>query len=421
VRARPAGRGTIAPVQHDLTLVGPGVRLVPLRLEHAAALMAFVDDRVWRGMTTPTPRDEADMLADVTRALETPGRYAFAVLDDASNAVLGSTSLYDVDRRLGRLEVGHTFYDPAVWGTHVNPACKLTLLTHAFEAWGVHRVALRVDARNARSLAAVARLGAVEEGRLRGHRVAPDGSRGDSVYFSILADEWPAARARLRERLGVPGPDELDEGAGLGEGAGLDERAGVDERAMADEPAGADEGAWTGGAHDERSHVVLIGGRSGVGKTSVAHALHAQLAGADVRHAVIEGDYLDLAHPAPHADRLAERNLRAVWSAYRDLGYRRLVYTNTVSPQYADDLAAAMGDAPRVTAVLLTADDAAARDRLAQRESGAELDAHVARSDAAARALERGCPPSVHRVATIGRTPDEIARGIAALAGWLPA
>ncbi len=389
-------------MQHDLTLVGPGVRLVPLGPQHARDLVSFVDDRVWRGMTTPTPRDEADMRADVETALATPGRYAFAVLDDATGAVLGTTSFYDVDLRLGRLEIGHTFYDPAVWGTHVNPACKLTLMTHAFEVWGVHRVALRVDARNARSLAAVARLGAVEEGRLRGHRLAPDGSRGDSVYFSVVADEWPAARARLRERLGLPVPDDA---------------------AVSDEAAAPDEIARAGAsaADDERSHVILVGGRSGVGKTSVAHALHALLTGADVRHAVIEGDYLDLAHPAPHAERLAERNLRAVWSAYRDLGYRRLVYTNTVSPQYADDLAAAMGDTPRVTAVLLTADDATAHERLAQRESGAELDAHVARSDAAARALERGCPPSVHRVGTAGRTPDEIARGIAALAGWLPA
>ncbi len=401
------------PVQHDLTLDAPGVNLVPLGPEHAAALVAFVDDRVWRGMTTPVPRTPDDMLEDVERALATPGRYAFAVLDAESGAVLGSTSFYDVDLRMGRLEVGHTFYDPAVWGTHVNPACKLALLTHAFETWGVHRVALRVDARNARSLAAVARLGALEEGRLRGHRLAPDGSRGDSVYFSVLADEWPAARARLRARLGLPGSDEH---------LASDEHAS-DEHAASDERAGAardDERARPGdGGPGERSHVVLIGGRSGVGKTSVAHALHALLRDADVPHAVIEGDYLDLAHPAPHADRLAERNLRAVWSAYRDLGHRRLVYTNTVSPQYADDLAAAMGDSPRVTAVLLTADDDTARERLAQREHGAELAAHVARSDAAARALERGCPPSVHRVGTAGRTPDEVARGIAALAGWL--
>lgn len=383
-------------MQHDLALAGPGVRLVPLGPEHAAALAAFVDDRVWRGMTTPVPRDEAGMLVEVERATATPGRYAFAVLDGASGEVLGSTSLYDVDRRMGRLEVGHTFYAPAVWGTHVNPACKLTLLTHAFEEWGVHRVALRVDSRNARSLAAVARLGAVEEGRLRGHRLAPDGSRGDSVYFSILSDEWPQARARLRARL-APAPADAPPPGPTGLVATADD-----------------------GAVDARSHVVLIGGRSGVGKTSVAHALHALLAAADVRHAVVEGDYLALAHPAPHAARLTERNLRSVWSAYRDLGYRRLVYTNTVSPQYADDLAAAMGDGPRVTAVLLTVDDETARTRLAQREAGEELRRHVERSDAAARALERGCPPSVHRVDTGGSAPEAVARQVAALAGWLP-
>ena len=166
---------------------------------------------------------------------------------------------------------------------------------------------------------------------------------------------------------------------------------------------------------------MLIGGRSGVGKTSVAHALHALLIEADVRHAVIEGDYLDLAHPAPHAERLTERNLRSVWSAYRELGYRRLVYTNTVSPQHADDLAGAMGDRPRVTAVLLTTDDETARARLAQRESGEELRRHVERSDAAARALERGCPPSVLRVDAGAATPEDLAHRIATLAGWLAA
>jgi N-acetyltransferase len=394
-------------VQHDLTLSGPGVRLVPLGVEHAATLASFVDERVWRGMTTPTPRGEADMLVEVERALATPARYAFAVVDEASDRVVGSTSFYDVDRRMGRLEVGHTFYAPVVWGTHVNPACKLALLTHAFDAWDMHRVAFRADARNARSLAAVARLGAVEEGRLRGHRVAPDGSRGDSVYFSVLADEWPQVRARLLTRLSAQAP-----------AAALDTAADAGNNAATDKLAGAPVAPTTG---EGDSHVVLIGGRSGVGKTSVAHALHALLIEADVRHAVIEGDYLDLAHPAPHAERLTERNLRSVWSAYRELGYRRLVYTNTVSPQYADDLAAAMGDHPRVTAVLLTAADETAHARLAQRESGEELRRHVERSDAAARALERGCLPSVHRVDSGADDPEALAHRIATLAGWLPA
>jgi len=88
-----------------------------------------------------------------------------------------------------------------VGGGPTNPACKLLLLEHAFEVWGMHRVALRADARNARSIAAMRKLGLVPEGMLRGHRVAADGSRGDTAYFSVLAPEWPAMRAGLLSRL----------------------------------------------------------------------------------------------------------------------------------------------------------------------------------------------------------------------------
>ena len=189
---------------HEITLEDHGVRLVPLALEHADALAGFVDERVWAGMTSPTPRGVDDVREVVESALATPARYAFAVLADGE--CVGSTSFYDVDLRMGRLEIGHTYYDPRVWGTHVNPACKLLLMTHAFGTWGVTRVAYRVEARNARSIAAVTKLGAQPEGRLRGHRVAADGTRQDSLYFSILADEWPGARGRLEERLAATGP-----------------------------------------------------------------------------------------------------------------------------------------------------------------------------------------------------------------------
>ncbi|MBD8057607.1 ATPase [Cellulomonas sp. JH27-2] len=165
------------------------------------------------------------------------------------------------------------------------------------------------------------------------------------------------------------------------------------------------------------SHLLVIGGRSGVGKSSVASALHDLLAAARVRHAVVEGDALDLAWPPPWEHRLAERNLRAVWTGYRDLGHRRLVYTNTVSVLQADDLAAAMGDDPHVTAVLLTADDATTDERLAGREHGTSLAAHQARSRAAAAALDSGAPEVTHRVTTEGRTVGEVAALVAEL--WL--
>lgn len=88
-----------------------------------------------------------------------------------------------------------------------------------------------------------------------------------------------------------------------------------------------------------------------------------------MKHAVIDGDSLDLAHPAPWEPGLAERNLASMWSNYRELGYRRLIYTNTVSVRQCGRLTAAMGDEPKVTAILLTSSDEAAEKRLANRSS----------------------------------------------------
>ena len=186
---------------HDLVLAGHGVRLVPLEVSHAAALVSIVDDALWRGMTSATPRTPTEMAETITDALDVPGRLSFAVLDAASGEVRGSTSFYDWAPQYARVEIGHTYYGRPWWGGTTNPACKLLLLTHAFDSWGCARVALRADSENTRSTAAIQRLGATPEGVLRSHRVRPDGSRGDTAYFSILADEWPAVRAGLEARL----------------------------------------------------------------------------------------------------------------------------------------------------------------------------------------------------------------------------
>lgn len=187
---------------HDLVLGSHGVRLAPLTQEHAPVLLALIDEAMWAGMTTPTPRSVADVARIIQAADDTPGRYGFAVLDAVTGDVRGSTSFYDVEHALQRCEIGHTFYGRPWWGGPTNPACKLALLTHAFEHWGMQRVALRGDSRNSRSLAAMRRLGAVPEGVLRSHRVAADGSRGDTAYFSILAPEWPSVHEGLLQRLG---------------------------------------------------------------------------------------------------------------------------------------------------------------------------------------------------------------------------
>ncbi|MDM7829710.1 GNAT family N-acetyltransferase [Cellulomonas edaphi] len=189
-------------MQHDLVLEGNGVRLVPLGVEHAPALVALVDDALWRGMTSPTPTTTDEMAATIIAAQQTPARLAFAVLGAATGEVRGSTSFYDWAPELARVEIGHTYYGRDWWGGTTNPATKLLLLSHAFDAWGCARVALRADTENTRSLAAIQRMGGVPEGVLRSHRVRPDGSRGDTAYFSILAPEWPAVRAGLEARLG---------------------------------------------------------------------------------------------------------------------------------------------------------------------------------------------------------------------------
>jgi RimJ/RimL family protein N-acetyltransferase len=127
----------------------------------------------------------------------------FVVLDAATGAVVGTTRLGNWSPADKRIEIGWTFYAPGVQGTSVNPAAKRLLLGHAFEQLGCVRVELKTDARNARSRAAIAKLGAREEGILRRHTRLADGSWRDTVFFGITDTEWPSVRARLDERLGL--------------------------------------------------------------------------------------------------------------------------------------------------------------------------------------------------------------------------
>ena len=122
-----------------------------------------------------------------------------------AGAVVGTTSFLEVSPVDARLEIGFTLYAPSVWGTEVNPECKLLLMTWAFEEAGMGRVQLKTDIRNARSQAAIAKLGAQYEGILRRYQRRQDGSVRDTVLYSVTAEEWPAVKAGLRQRLGLPG------------------------------------------------------------------------------------------------------------------------------------------------------------------------------------------------------------------------
>jgi hypothetical protein len=169
------------------------------------------------------------------------------------------------------------------------------------------------------------------------------------------------------------------------------------------------------------SEVVFIGGRSGTGKTSTSFEMHAMLSNADVSHCLIEGDFLDMAYPAPREHKIAEQNLAAMWARYRALGHRRLIYTNTASvlPDVVEDLTTAMGDNPKVFTVLLTCADTTARERLGEREIGSALDRHLASSARMDIKLRAGITGATHHIPTDHRTVSDIATEIIGLTGWL--
>jgi RimJ/RimL family protein N-acetyltransferase len=188
-----------------VTLTGAHVRLEPLELRHAADLAAAgADPEVWRWMPVAPPASEADMRAVIDLLLERRAAGAqlpFAQVELASGRAVGSTSYLDIAPADGRVEIGWTWLGRPWWRTPLNTEAKLLLLGHAFDTLHLNRVALKTDVRNERSQAAIERIGGVREGVLRAHMIRPDGSLRDTVYFSILASEWPAVRERLNRRL----------------------------------------------------------------------------------------------------------------------------------------------------------------------------------------------------------------------------
>ncbi|MFD9129286.1 GNAT family N-acetyltransferase [Kitasatospora sp. NPDC059571] len=184
-------------------LTGRRVRLEPLTPAHVPDLFTASggDEEVWRWLPYDVPRTEQEMAAHIDGRLAEGGCVPFAVIDLADGRAVGVTCYFDFSAEDELLEIGGTWYARRVWRSAVNTEAKLLLLTHAFEELGMGRVTWKTDHLNERSQNAIRRLGARYEGTLRRHRRRPDGSWRDSVYFSMLRDEWPAARARLTERL----------------------------------------------------------------------------------------------------------------------------------------------------------------------------------------------------------------------------
>lgn len=181
------------------TLANQQVTLRPLALADAEALGTVAGEPDLYQWTTGVPHDTDSALAWIRTALADPHRVAFAVLD-ADGRLVGSTSFYEVDEASRSLAIGYTFYGPATMGTAVNPAAKLLLCDYAFTVCDAVRVVWHTHVQNARSRAAIAKLGAVYEGELRKHRRFRGGWRTTAQY-AIVDDDWPASRERLEDRL----------------------------------------------------------------------------------------------------------------------------------------------------------------------------------------------------------------------------
>jgi RimJ/RimL family protein N-acetyltransferase len=188
------------PFIEPFTVTARGIRLEPLALAHEDGLRAAATDgELWNIRVTgvPAPHETRAYIETALKDREEGHRFAFAVIDEATNMVLGSTSYHDIVPAIKRVEIGYTWYAKRVQRTHVNTACKLLLLQHAFDTLGCHVVGWRTDNLNFVSQRAIERLGAKKDGVLRGHALRRDGTIRDTVMYSLRAGEWPEVRAHL--------------------------------------------------------------------------------------------------------------------------------------------------------------------------------------------------------------------------------
>ncbi len=187
------------------TLSGKVVRLEPLTTAHIAGLTAAgKDDSIWKYMVYGNLSSLEnmgkwvnDLLCQQAAGTDLP----FTVIQNITGNIIGATRYLDMQPRHRSLEVGGTWYAPEYQGTVVNPECKFLLLRYAFEELKCIRVQFKADLRNMHSIHAIEKLGAVREGVLRNQMILPDGIFRDSVYFSILDEEWPDIKIRLEKRI----------------------------------------------------------------------------------------------------------------------------------------------------------------------------------------------------------------------------
>jgi RimJ/RimL family protein N-acetyltransferase len=190
----------LAPVK----LEGHGIRLEPLDPTHQDGLAAAAaDGRLWELWFTsvPEPEQTAAYIAEALDGQRAGHMLPWAVRELVTGAIVGSTRYHDIVTQIDRVEIGYTWYAERWQRSHVNTACKLLLLGHAFEALGCRVVGFRTDNFNFASQRAIVALGARKDGVIRHHQARRDGTVRDSVMYSILAGEWPDVKRHLATRL----------------------------------------------------------------------------------------------------------------------------------------------------------------------------------------------------------------------------
>ena len=195
------------PFIEPVTLSARGLALVPLALDHENGLrLAAADGELWtiRVTSVPSPTQTRQYIEDALAMREAGHRFAFAVTDQTTGAVLGCTSFHDIVPAVKRVEIGWTWYAKRCQRTHVNTTAKLLMMTHAFETLGCQVVGWRTDNFNFASQTAIERLGAQKDGVIRGHALRRDGTVRDTVMYSMRSGEWPEAKAQLRYLLDRP-------------------------------------------------------------------------------------------------------------------------------------------------------------------------------------------------------------------------
>lgn len=186
------------------SLEGPRVKLEPLEREHHAILSEIgTEPEIWRWIPTPrtTPEAMGEYIEEALAWRDAGTAFPFVTREKTTNEIVGSTRYAQIDKTNRRLEIGWTWIVPRWQRSHVNTEAKFLMLQHAFEVMGCRRVELKTDALNEKSRNAILRIGAKEEGTLRSHVLTHTGRWRDTVYFSILSEEWPMVKDRLLERL----------------------------------------------------------------------------------------------------------------------------------------------------------------------------------------------------------------------------